>query len=308
MEEAAPESVEAQQRILEAASRRSSLTRLLTPVAAYSLGAIPVARDEDGLALATFPGICAGAVETLRRVLGVPLKLLPFDENVITFFLDKIYLKGRGINIQTFSTPDFLGTPACDAKLLTVKVETPEGSGVGIGPDEIVLADLHLRSELHNLDRPQPARLDSYRLGEFCPAFRRQNGEWLVWSGEPLPDDVPLLLQLSEDYGGEEFYKDLSAFGIREFPHVVFPSEVQLLGLAPRGALHVYVDGASRWVEPGSTVALEAEYWLLRHGWRFHRKIAVQVRGLAVAKRSSLRREPQFRGAGAEELRKWLSL
>lgn len=297
---------DAQQRALAEVSDKSTLTRLLPAVAAYSLGAIPLSREDDGIVLATFPGICPGALALLQRHLGAPVRPVEFDENVMAFFVDKIYLNGRGVNIHTFRTPDFLDDPANDERVLSPKVEHPEAAGGGLDPGKVVLADLALASELRDLENPAPARLDAWRLGEFCPGFRKDDGRWTVWLPGPLPPDVPLLLQFSEDYSGGEFFRDLTGEPVREFPYILFPSEVQILGLRPDGALLLYVDGATHAVAPGETPVFGTEYWLVRHGHRFHRKLAVSVRAVALADRAALDIRPPFAGAGALELRRWL--
>lgn len=301
------ENVEAQQKALLAAEARPTLTKLIPAVAAYTLGVIPISREDEGVVFATFPGICPEVRQVLKRHAGAPVVTVEFDENVMAFFLDKIYLKGHGSNIHTFKTPEFLGDPANHDRLFSAKVEKPEPSGSQLPFEFLALCDLHLASELHNLDRPQPARLESYRLGEFCPAFRRDADGWTIWAEEALDEDVPLLLQFSEDYAGEEFYRDLSAVVVKAWPHVIFPSEVQLLGIDREGALQVYMDGTLEKVQPGRPRTLATEYYLVRHGWRFHRRLTLTVRNLVKAKRDEVRYAPPFRGAGAEELRRWLA-
>lgn len=297
---------EAQQRALTAVAARDALTRLIPAVAAYSLGAIPLSRDEDGIAMATFPGICPGALALLRRHLGAVVKPVEFDEGVMQFFVDKIYLNGRGVNIHTFRNADFLDDASNDEKVLAAKVERPEPTGSALPAGDLVLADMHLASHLKNLDNPQPLRLDSWRLGEFCPGFRNEGGKWTVWTAGPFPADAPLFLQYSENYDGDEFFRDLTGEPVREFPFILFPSEVQILGVGAAGALDLYVDGVTHRIEPGSTPTLQAEYWLVRHGQRFHRKLTVDVRGVWNVKREEVDFAPPFRGAGAAELRKWL--
>lgn len=299
---------EAQQRVLTGVSERSTLTRLLPAVGAYSLGAIPLSRDDDGISIATYPGICPGALALLGRHLGAVVKPVEFDENVMTFFIDKIYLGGRGVNIHTFNSAGFLDDPANDEKVLSAKVESPETGVSALDPAQIVLADIHLSSVLRNLDTGQPPRLETWRLGEFCPGFRRDGDQWIIWASTPLPPEAPLFIQYSEGYDGHEFFRDLTAEPVTEFPFILFPSEVQILGVEASGALVLYLDGVTHRLEPGLTPVLCAEYWLVRHGHRFHRTLEVGVRGIWVVNRANLRLEPQFRGAGAEELRKWLSL
>ncbi|MCE9581982.1 MAG: hypothetical protein K8T20_05645 [Planctomycetes bacterium] len=299
---------EAQQRALTEIAERASLTRLLPAVGAYSLGAIPLSRDDDGISMATYPGICPAALALLRRHLGAPIKPIAFDEEVMTFFVKKIYLGDHGVNLHTFRSADFLDNPANDEKVLSVKVESPETGVSALDPGRIALADIHLSSVLRNLDTGQPPRLETWRLGEFRPGFRRDGDRWTIWAANPVPTDAPLFIQYSEEYEGDEFFRDISAEAVREFPFILFASEVQVLGVEASGALVLYVDGATHRIEPGSTPALQAEYWLVRHGHRFHRKLEIRVRGIWVESRDSLNFEPPFRGAGAEELRKWLSL
>ncbi len=297
---------EAQQRALSEVAEKVSLTRLLPSVAAYSLGAIPLSRDDDGIALATFPGICSGALGLLRRHLGAPLKPVEFDENVMAFFVDKIYLNGRGVNIHTFKSPDFLDDPRNDERVLALKVEHPEPATAELNPGKIVLLDVHLASALSDLDDPQPARLEAWRLGEFCPGFRREGDRWTVWSAAPLPADAPLFIQYSEHYSGGEFFRDITGEAVREFPFILFPSEVQILGVRANGTVELYLDGVTHSIAPGQTPVLGTEYWLVRHGHRFHRKLTVGVKGVWLADRGNIDVAPPFRGAGAPELANWL--
>lgn len=297
---------EAQQRALSEVAEKASLTRLLPAVAAYSLGAIPLSRDDDGIALATFPGICSGALGLLRRHLGAPVKPVEFDENVMAFFVDKIYLNGRGVNIHTFASPDFLDDPRNDERVLSLKVEHPEPAIAGANPGKIVLLDVHLASALADLDNPQPARLEAWRLGEFCPGFRREGDRWTVWSAAPLPADAPLFIQYSEHYSGGEFFRDITGEAVREFPFILFPSEVQILGVRAEGTVELYLDGATHSIAPGQTPVLGTEYWLVRHGHRFHRRLTVAVKGVWLADRRNIDVAPPFRGAGAPELANWL--
>ncbi len=297
---------EAQQRALSEVAEKASLTRLLPAVAAYSLGAIPLSRDDDGIAMATFPGICAGALGLLRRHLGAIVKPVEFDENVMAFFVDKIYLNGRGVNIHTFKSPDFLDDPRNDERVLSLKIEHPEPATSRAVPGKIVLLDIHLASELADLDNPQPARLEAWRLGEFCPGFRRNGDRWIVWSPGPLSPDAPLFIQYSEHYSGSEFFRDITGEAVGEFPFILFPSEVQILGVGADGTVDVYVDGTTHPVAPGQTPTLGTEYWLVRHGHRFHRKLTIGVKDVRLVDRGALDMTPPFRGAGAPELANWL--
>ncbi|NUN48084.1 MAG: hypothetical protein HUU15_04550 [Candidatus Brocadiae bacterium] len=308
MEESLQDNVEAQQRALAGLEGKSTILRLISAVGSYSLGVIPLRRGEDGLVLATFPGICPAALAVVRRRLQMPLCPVAFDENVMMFFIDKLYLKGRGVNIHTFPREDFLEDEANDERVLSLKEEKPEGTGSALAADEIVLADLRLRSELRNLDRPAPPALDAWRLGEFCPAWRGDGDRFRVWSEQPLPKEIPLLLQYSEDYHGDEYYRDLTAVAVGEWPQVLFPSEVQILGIREDGALDLYLDGATHRIPPGSNPVLRTSYCLVRHGYRFRRSIEVRVREIARVRRDALAFDPPFRGAGAPELRKWLGL
>jgi len=297
---------EAQQRALSEVAGKASLVRLLPAAGAYSLGAIPLSRDEDGIAVATFPGVCPGALALLRRHLGALVKPVEFDENVMAFFVNKIYLNDRGVNIHTFRTAAFLDDPANDEKILSVKDEHPNPTAAAVDAGHTVLVDVHLASELDDLDSRQPARLDSWRLGEFCPGFRRNGNRWTVWAAGALPQDSPLFIQYSEDYSGGEFFRDLTAEAVREFPFILFPSEVQILGVAKDGTLDLYLDGKTHQVAPGQTPVLGTEYWLVRHGHRFHRKLKVEIKGVWLVRRTDLDVAPPFRGAGALELRNWL--
>jgi hypothetical protein len=301
------DNVEAQQRKLAEVAMKPTLTRLVNRVAAYCLGSIPLEREEDGIAFACFPGSCPAIAGVLRRHLGAEARLIPFDENVMGFFLDKIYVKGKGINIHTFAKPDFLLDPAMDSKLFEAKVEDPAAAGSELPPAEIVLARIELSSSIANLDRPGAAPLDGYRLGEFQPAFRRDGNEWTVWSPEPLPDSIPVLVQFAEEHGGEEFYRDLSAVAVSTWPHVLFPSEIQLLGVTREGGIILYLDGSTATVRPGETREMSTVYHLVRHGYRFRRALRLTVSLVARVRRTAIRYMPPFRGAGAEELRTWLN-
>ena len=136
--------------------------------------------------------------------------------------------------------------------------------------------------------------------------MRRDGDRWTVWAAGPLPEDAPMFIQYSEDYSGGEFFRDITAEAVREFPFILFPSEVQILGCQPDGALDLYLDGRTHRVAPGETPVLGTEYWLVRHGHRFHRKLTVQVKGVWLVKREELEFAPPFRGAGAAELARWL--
>jgi len=306
MQESFTDNVDAQQKALAAVAARPTLTRLIPAAGAYGLGVIPLARTDDGLSVATFPRICPGALAALRRHVGAPVLPVEFDENVMAFFVDKIYLQGQGVNIHTFRSPDFLDDPASDQKLFSPKIEQPEARGSLLPAGDIVLADLSLSSEIHNLDVPRPAGLDNYRLGEFCPAFRNDGGTWTVWAEQPLAPEVPLILQVAEDYGGEEFFRDLSAIAVREWPAILFPSEIQVLGVGEDGALALYLDGSTHSIAPGTADTYRTEYWLVRHGWRFHRRLSVHAHAVARVPRATIRYASPFQGAGAAELRRWL--
>lgn len=300
------DNVEAQQRLLAEVAQKPALTRLVNRVASYTLGVIPIARADDAIVFARFPGGAPGVEAVLGRHVQAPVRLVDFDENVMSFFVDRLYLKGKSVNIHTFGSEGFLDDPASDAKLMEPKAEAPSPAGSEVPPGDLVLADFELLSDLANLDRGQAARLDNYRLGEFCPAFRRDGDRWIVWSPEPVPTEASVLLQFAEGRGGEEFFRDLSAIAVREWPHVIFPSEVQLLGASRDGGLHVYLDGATTLVRPGEPRELRTEYFMLRHGYRWRRRITMSFAMVTKVRRSALRYEPPFRGAGAEEFRKWL--
>ena len=78
--------VEAQQKALLAAEARPTLTKIIPAVAAYTLGVIPISREDEGVVFAAFPGICPAVPEVLRRHAGAPVVMVEFDENVMARF------------------------------------------------------------------------------------------------------------------------------------------------------------------------------------------------------------------------------
>lgn len=306
MLESLVDNIDGQQRILAAVAARSTLTKSLPAVAAYSLGVIPLARDADLVTFAAFPEASPDIVKPLERHYGRPARIMPFDENVMSLFLDRIYLKGDSLNLNTFRSPDFLEDPTEHEKLFSAKVEEPEAAGSKVAAGEIVMADLDLWSEIRNLDRPHAPGLDEYRLDHFEPAFRRDGDRWIVWASKPLDRKVSLFLQISEAGDGDDFMRRLYSAPVEAWPWVIFKSEVQVLSVARDGRLQVYVDGVSEFVGPGESRELKTEYHLVRFGNRFRRRLTLTVRGVWKIPRERLEYETPFRGAGGEELRRWI--
>jgi hypothetical protein len=98
------------------------------------------------------------------------------------------------------------------------------------------------------------------------------------------------------------------ALGADAFPHVIHPTEVQLLRLEDDGALvfHAY-DREERIAPSSQPRAFSCSYYFLSSGQRQHREIDVTVEDLRVVSRGALRTTERALPWGTRELAWWLS-
>jgi hypothetical protein len=308
--------------ILEAAARDPGLLREVPAVVAAGFGVLPLRRLGDVLTVACLPGASRRALRALRRVLGVEVVATPFERESLLAAIRDAYLSGEEtVNYPTFLDPDFLDDPAAVAALGAEKVEAVPPARLELPPDRVALVTLSYRSTLESLDAPARGgalpdlERTKLQLGPLDVGWVRRGEAVHVHPGPAgLPDDARVLLT---EYRATDV---LLARGVRSsehavracaldaLPHVIHPTEVQLVGVDRQGglALHVY-DRLER-VAPGARRRLEVAYCFLSYGTRLRRTIELVVEEVITVARRALDVHNHPAPWGAEELGRWLGV
>ncbi len=292
---------------LEAARRDPALIALVPRVVAAGFGAIPLGQAGGALEVAVAESASPAAVAALGRVLGRPVVPVPFGDALIQVYLRRIYLKDDTLNFHTFIEEDFLEREECLRLLREEKEHEPVRPHLHPDPARVALLDFAYRSVLHNLDaRAAPA---PFAAGETDLAFRPdpEGGGALLYRREDLPLGVLIVAQESFSYEGIEHAHGWRTHEVRKLPHMIHPTELQIVGIEPDGTLHFYVYDRVERVRPGEPPRrLDVTYHFLSAGQRYRRRLSLKVYGIYSVPRARLRRTVDPITWEPEHLARWL--
>jgi hypothetical protein len=309
--------------ILEAAARDQELVSFVPAVVASGFGVLALRRIGDILTVACLPRVNRRALRMLRDVLGAEIVATPFDERLLHEAIQAAYFpEDEGVNFPTFLDPDFLDDPRNAAVLRHEKEEHPGLGRLDLPPHRLALASLEYRSSLSSLDGPvrSPALPDLARtkldLGELELAWTRTRaGRVAVHAPDGLSPTVALALT---EVRATEYHHVTSAHvsehAVRgslldQLPHVVHPTEVQLVSLEVDGALgfHLY-DHLERVPTDGAPRTFRLGYHFLSYGARLRREILITVHALTTVARSEVEVHNRPLAWGPDDLARWLGV
>ncbi|MCZ6602981.1 MAG: hypothetical protein O6952_08245 [Planctomycetota bacterium] len=261
-------------RALEKTARSDALLSTVSPVVAASFGVIPIRRKDGEVIVASFPRASDQALSLLGEIIDAEIEAVPFEEKLMAHYLSKIYLQdGKGVNFQTFTNADFL-TRENIPTLIEEKKEAIRGR-CHLPADRVVLCDISFRSFLENLDRPE--ELAGYELGDVNPAYRRSASRVYVDSSIDYDDETSLLLRESYSYRGVEFRNGFRGAAVSRLPHVIHPSEVQIVSIGSGAEVTFYIYDRLETVAPGDTHTWKMNYYFLSFGNRYRREITIRL-------------------------------
>ncbi|MBL4848397.1 MAG: hypothetical protein JKY65_22990 [Planctomycetes bacterium] len=312
--------LERREAILSQAISDPKLVSCVSPVVAAGFGIIPLRRLGDVFTVACSPRANPAAIRLLREVLDLEVVATPFEEHLIRDAIDSAYLReSPQVNFPTFRNSDFLDDPGSAAILGCEKSETFSAPGSALSPERVTFATLAFRTRLTDADAPTPGEAlprrdrSRIRLGELDVAWRLGSGGPIVFDA---PDELGSLVMTQYR---ESEYRHLRSGGwidddgvesdvSPDFPLVIHPTEVQLLGLSPSGGLRFHLYDEERVVEPGQRESYLVEYHFLSYGSRMTRRIELDVLEVVCVERDSVTRRGKPCGWGPGELGRWFGL
>ncbi|RME72369.1 MAG: hypothetical protein D6776_08870 [Planctomycetota bacterium] len=301
-----------QRRRLEEARRDRALIEVLPRVVAAGFGVIPIGRIPGGLELACAPTLTPRATRALEKVIGLRVRTVAMDEALVHVYISRLYLEGAAVDFQTFLSPDFLEDPAAWARLRTEK----DGAGLTVQwsppEDAIVALDYAYRTVLRSLDHGHREPRFAFEAGPLELGFElvaEGDGPALLLEAEQPPgDEVAVLARESYCVGGLEHRHGWRVHALEGAPFMIHPSEVQIVGLRPDGALRLWVYDRTVDVRPGERPVFSLTYYFLSMGQRLERQLEVQIHDLALVPRRRVRALGAPIPWTGEHLRRWLGV
>ncbi|MCO5166874.1 MAG: hypothetical protein M9894_10970 [Planctomycetes bacterium] len=305
--------------ILDAALKDRELMELVPPVVAAGFGVLPLRRLGDVLTVACMPRASRRALRLLRDVLGLEIVAAPFEPANLRDAIEAAYFPGDGtVNFPTFRDPEFLDDPRSAEVLRREKVERPPPAELAVPADRLALVTLCYRSTLMDLDGPRPGgalpdprrtRLD---LGPLDLAWARRDERVAVHAPDGLPADARVALTefRQSDYrhtpGGSVGEHQVRAHLLSTLPHVIHPTEVQLVRVEADGAVGLHVYDRTERVGPGERRRLDLAYCFLSYGSRLRRTIVLDVEEAGTVARTRVDVHNQPAPWGVADLGRWL--
>ncbi len=292
-------------RILESAVRNRQVLDTVSPVAAESLGVLPIQMDEDKAVLACVRQSNPDCLKILARYLKRRVHLVPVDAEVLAPYIRRAYSEAGPINHHTFPTEDFVRKKENFEKLLSSKKDEPPSPGSELEPDQVLFLDLTYESLLENIDHPYAAN-DS-QTGSMAIPFRVIR-EAPILCGDPLAPEVVIMLRKDYFCDGVECLQGIEAARILSFPYIIHPTEVQITGARADGTCTFYVYDHLEEVPRGGRPRWDLEYYFLAMGSRWRRALRIEVEYLGLFEKASVNctNEPIAWEKG--DLKRWLRL
>jgi hypothetical protein len=308
--------------ILDEAARDRDLLAQVPAVVAAGFGVLPLRRLGDVLTVACLPGANRRALRLLRNVLGVEIVATPFEHGSLHEAIRAAYFPddAKTVNFPTFRDADFLDDPRSAQALRVEKVERVGPAELSLAPDRVALVTLCYRSSLSAVDGPRPPRClpDPRRtrldLGALDVAWSRRDGAVRLHSGQAAGgDDVRVAVTefRASDYRHAPDRAHVSEHSVkasflRSLPHLIHPTEVQLVRVEEDGSLGLHVYDRVERVPPGQRRRLSVSYWFLSYGTRLHRTIDLDVEEVGTVARASVQVHNRAAPWGVSELGRWL--
>ncbi len=290
---------------LRQAAANSKLLARIPKIVAHSFGVIPVRETDEELTLACCQGINRDCLNFLQRRLGKRIRASLSDSQLIDLFMSKIYPTKGGLNMNTFDSPDFITDEKNSASLVAEKRDDLGTIRSELALDELVILDLSYYSFLENIDHPKTE--SEIRIGRLDIPFR-DKGDRIVVSPKPVSESVLMLVRTDSFYDGYEYIHGIAGSRVTRLPFVIHPSEIQVTRIHATGALTFYLYDNFERVEPHAAFHWQKEYYFLRSGNRFKRKLTIVVRHLRKARRSQLEYSRHSIEWTTEDLERWLRL
>ena len=285
-----------QKRALAEAQGRE-LREAITPAAALAFGVVPLAEHDCGLVLAAVPGAHPDCEAALSAALGRPVALVRFDEALLREAISRLYLgskpEGTGVDLQTFTTPDFLKDAGAAKALLSEKSGALPEEEIKLPRGRMAFLDCRVHSILRSLDVKR--RIEFAPTKSMLPFRLEGNGKGgaVLFREKPPSDDAKAIIAQALFYDGDEHVQALVSVDLTKLPHVIHPSELQLAGLAGKEARFWVYDHVEtvRARTPGSSpvASWKTKYYFLRFGARFERTLRLDVLAFALVQRSKVR-------------------
>ena len=305
---------------LRAALADPSLLAHVPPIVAASFGVLPLHRTPVVLTVACTPDADRAALRLLQHVLGTSIVATPFEPASLRDAIRTAYFRDRPPpNFPTFPDPDFLQDPHNAPALRHEKVEHLPAPKVELPSSHLALATWTLRTTLTRLDAPKfrqalpdPARI-RHRLGDLDLAWAERDDR--LWITKALPDDDKPLL-VNEFHLEDVHHLPELWLGVHEvrphapaaFPHILHPTELQLVGIDVDGALQIYANGSTRTVAVGAPSCIEVCYNFLSYGVRHARTLRLVVHDLRAVARNRLHVRPTAPPWSPQDLTHWFGL
>jgi len=296
---------------LQAAGKDAPLVASIPRVIAAQFGVIPLRRKAGALEVATVPGFTETARRALERLLGAPVTARPFDEGAVHVFLSRIYLRKDSLNFNTFTDEDFLEKPESDALLREEKEHEPVKPLLFDDPDRIHLLDMSYRSVLEPIDRrPWSIPFDEEKAADLPMLLPGEapdgDARPLLAREEPLPSRVVAFARESYSNTGMEHRHGWRTHEVARLPHMIHPSELQIVGIEPDGSMLFYVYDRIRRARPGESPVYEVRYCFLSFGQRLRRRLTLKVHAIHHVRRDALRYAGTALPWTSSHLTRWL--
>lgn len=305
--------------ILDEAAKDRDLLAQVPAVVAAGFGVLPLRRLGEVLTVACMPRVDRRALRLLRDVLGVEIVATPFEHASVREAIRAAYFPDdtKSLNFPTFRDPDFLDDPRSAQALRLEKVERVGPAELSLAADRLGLVTLCYRSTLTPGDGPPPPRClpDPERtrldLGTLDVAWSRRGGVVHLHPAVERLEDIRVAItefRTSDHRAGATHVSEhaVKASFLRALPHVIHPTEVQLVRVEEDGSLGLHVYDRVERVTPGQRRRLAVSYWFLSYGARLHRTIDLDVDEVGTVARTSVQVHNQPAPWGASELGRWL--
>ena len=298
---------------LEAARRDPTLLKLMPRVIAAQFGAVPLARlAPDAIEAALPAGTHKEVVAGLSRALNMRIVASYFDENLVQLFVSRLYLHNESLNFHTFLEPDFLEREECLKLVREEKPMQPVEVLADGDPGRVAVLDYAYRSILESSDRRGLGAVNFEEQKEAATdlylAVDTRGGEPHVRVARKtdVHEGVILIAQESYSYAGLQHMHGWRGHEVRELPHMIHPSEVQVTGTLPDGSIEVYVYDRIERVRPGETPRWDVTYHFMSMGQRLRRRLIVKIYGLWSVSRANVHPEPGAIPWSTASLERWL--
>lgn len=276
----------------------------LTPALAVGFGVIPLASKDDYVIVGHMPEICPDCFKFLETYYGKEIVPVRLDEKVAAAAINEAYLKGHGLNHDTFPDPDFLLKPENESKLLNEKKDDIGIVTQALKADEIIFLDTSYRSERVSLDQPEEQGELDLESDEI--PFKIRHGIPVVHQKE-IPKGTFLVERRNYCYLGSENRQGISRTDVNSLPYVIHPSEIQVTQVHPDGSLAFYIYDHLEHVPAGGRARFRVPYFFISFGHRYGRVLSFEIHGVYKFRRKDIRYVEESLPWDLGDVERWLS-